>query len=301
MPAPSLFCEHKRLVSVCPLCGSARAGAATPQRGPVTHDVDATIHRFRTRCHERLRDYATRVHDGAAPPAAYEATYDAMGRRGRVTSEEEDPATFRGGFYRAMVKMFDVTIDDRRIQGYNGLADWEEMRDYVFRKLDPAALDDAIAKGRLLIHGGNGAWPRQQIATELIRSDLVQEAVLHLAFGADGTSCAEADDEEVVARLAHVEALAARVGGKPGTVPFSSKVLHVFAPARWPALTPRATPEVGESLDAPIPEVKEPRDYLAFAEAMRGLMHAKGHADLGWTDMLVSDEWETLQGDPDEE
>src|SRR3989442_514463 len=75
----SLFCEHKRLRSVCPLCGSARAGAATPMRAAAAHDVDDTIHRFRHACHARLRDFLTRVHGGAAPGAAYAGAYDPMG------------------------------------------------------------------------------------------------------------------------------------------------------------------------------------------------------------------------------
>lgn len=300
--AASLFCEHKRLRSVCPLCGSARAGAATPMRGPVQHDVDDTIHRFRQHCHTRLRDYLGRVHAGEAPAAAYDAAYDAMTRRGKVHSEEEDTSTFRGGFYRGMIKLFDVTIDDRRIQGYNGLADWEEMRDYVFRKLAPDELDKALAAKRLLIHGGNGAWPRQQIASELIRTDLIRDAVMLVAFGddEDATPCADASDAEVVRRLARVDEMAQQVGGKPGTIQLFSKVLHVFAPTRWPALTPRATPEVGEDLGAPIPAVHAPADYPAFAEAMRALMRKENHADLDRTDMLVSDTWEMLQGDDEE-
>lgn len=294
---PSLFCEHKRLVSVCPLCGSARAGAATPQRGPVQHDVDDTWHRFRALCHQRLRDYLTRVHEGVAPADAYAQTYDAWARRGKVHSEEEDPATFRGGFYRAMVKLFDVTVDDRRIQGYNGLSDWEEMRDYVFRKFPPAELDAALEGKRLLIHGGNGAWPRMQIVSDLVRSDRIQEAMLHVAFGGKGVPCAEAGDDEVVARLARVEAIAAEEGIKGGTVQLASKVLHVFAPKRWPALTPRTTPEVGEELGVPIPAVEKPEDYLTFAVAMRELARVKEHADLDRTDILVADTWVMLHGD----
>lgn len=290
MPAPSLFCEHKRLVSVCPLCGAARAGTATPMRGPTTHDVDDTIHRFRARCHERIRDYLLRVHAGEAPAKAYAAVYPPA-PRGRDRSEEEDTATFRGGFYRAMVKMFDVTIEDRRIQGYNGLADWDEMRDYVFRKYAPDALDEALRSGKLQIHGGNGAWPRQQIASELLRSDEIRDAVMLVAFGDDGVPCADVDDAALVARLERADARAVRAGGKPNATALFSKVLHVLAPARYAPLTPRATPEVGEELGVPIPEVKAPRDYLAFNAAMRALMAAKGHPDLGRTDMLVWDTW----------
>ncbi|MFA5860968.1 MAG: hypothetical protein WDA16_04675 [Candidatus Thermoplasmatota archaeon] len=295
--AASLFCEHKRLKSVCPLCGSARAGAATPMRGPIAHDVDDTIHAFRHTCHGRLRDYLTRVHEGEAPPKAFAASYDPLTGRGRVASEEEDPATFRGGLYAGLVKMFDISIDDRRIQGYNGLADWEEMRDYVFRKFSPVELSAAVANGRLKIHGGNGAWPRQQIATELVRSDKVREAAMLLVWGANDVMPADASDDDIVDRLAKVDALSVALRGKTGTVPFSSKLLHVFAPARWPALTPRATPDVGEELGVPIPDVGSPKDYLRFAEAMRELARAKKHADLGRTDMLVADTWDMLHGE----
>lgn len=287
----SLFCEHKRLRSVCPTCGAARAGAATPMRAAVTHDVDDTIHAFRVACHAKLVDYLTRIHAGEAPAAAYAGAYDAMTRRGKVHSDEEDPATFRGGFYRSMIKMFDITIDERRIQGYNGLADWVEMRDYVFRKLSPADLAEAVRAKRLLIHGGNGAWPRQQIATELLRTDAIQGAILGVAFGSKGISPADATDKDIVKRLAAIEAL------EPKSMALATKVLHVFAPARWPALTPRATPEVGEELGVPLPEVETPDDYLAFSVAMRELAKVKGHADLGRTDMLVADTWELLQGD----
>lgn len=290
MPAPSLFCEHKRLRSVCPACGAARAGAATPMRVAVTHDVDDTIHAFRTMCHGKLRDYLQRIHAGEAPAAAYDAAYDAMTRRGKVHSDEEDPSTFRGGFYRAAIKMFDITIDERRIQGYNGLADWEEMRDFVFRKLSPAELADALASGRLLIHGGNGAWPRQQIATELLRTDSIGEAIMGVAFGEDGKSPLDASDEEIVRRLTAIEKL------EPKSTQLATKVLHVFAPTRWPALTPRATADVGEELGVPLPIVASPADYLAFATAMRELAKAKGHSDLGRTDMLVADTWEMLEG-----
>lgn len=293
--AASLFCEHKRLRSVCPLCGAARAGAATPMRGPVTHDVDDSIHRFRSECHARIRAFLTRAHAGDTPADAYAAAFTLPQHRGKVHSEEEDVTTFRGGFYRAMVKMFDVTIDDRRIQGYNGLADWDEMRDYVYRKLSPDAMGDAITAGRFVIHGGNGAWPRQQIASELLRTDLVETAVMLVAFGDDGIEPREAKDSDIVSRLERADALAVRAGGKPNATALFSKVLHVFAPARWPALTPRATPAVGEELGVPIPEVARPADYLAFAEAMRELARVKKHADLARTDMLVADTWETLQ------
>lgn len=266
-------------------------------RAAATHDVDDTWHRFRAECHGRSRAYITAVHEGAAPADAYGAAYDALTRRGKVHSEEEDPATFRGGFYRAMIKLFDVTIDDRRIQGYNGLADWEEMRDYVFRKFDPAALGGVLAEGRLLVHGGNGAWPRQQITTDLIRHERIEEAVLHVAFGKNGEPCEKASDEEVVSRLARVEAIAAEAGIKPGTLQLSSKVLHVFAPTRWPALTARSTPDVGEELGVPLASVETPQDYLRFADAMRELMRARGHVDLDRTDILVDDTWMMLHGD----
>lgn len=290
MPAPSLFCPHKRLVSVCPLCGSARAGAATPQREAVTHDVDDTIHAFRAECHRRIRDYVTRVHAGIDPARAYATTYDPMERRGRVASEEEDVTTFRGGFYRAVVKLFDVTVEDRRIQGYNGLSDWEEMRDYVFRKYAPDALREALQSKRLRIHGGNGAWPRQQIATDLLRSDRIRDAVMLVAFGEDGTPPNEAGDAEIVHRLAAVE----RMDEK--TLQLSSKVLHVFAPQRWPALTPKTVPEVGEELGFPIPPVARAADYPAFAEAMRAVMKAKGHPDLDRTDLAVADAYDMAFG-----
>jgi hypothetical protein len=207
-----------------------------------------------------------------------------------VHSEEEDPATFRGGFYRGMIKMFDITIDGRRIQGYNGLADWDEMRDYVFRKFSPDDLAAAMRTKRLTIHGGNGAWPRQQIATELIRSDAIRDAVMLLAFGSDGRPCAEVSEGEIVRRLDAVEKM------EPKSLSLSTKVLHVFAPTRFPPLTPRATPEVGKELGAPIPDVQSAKEYLAFAESMRELARAKGHADLGRTDMLLADTWESLQG-----
>jgi hypothetical protein len=289
MPA-SLFCEHKRLVSVCPLCGAARAGGATPVRTAVTHDVDDTIHALRTACHGRLRDYITRVHKGEDVERAYWSVYDALERRGKVHSEEEDPATFRGGFYRGMIKMFDITIDGRRIQGYNGLADWDEMRDYVFRKFAPDELAAAMKQKRLTIHGGNCAWPRQQIATELIRTERVREAVLLLAFGSDGKTCGDVSEGEIVRRLDAVEKM------EPKSLSLSTKVLHVFCPTRFPPLTPRATPEVGEELGFPIPDVQSSKDYLGFAESMRELARAKGHADLGRTDMLLADTWDMLQG-----
>ena len=297
--APSLFCEHKRLVSVCPLCGAARAGAATPMRGPVLHDVDDTIHAFRAACHARIAAYLTRVHRGEAPATAYAAIYPPA-PRGRDRSEEEDTSTFRGGFYRAMVKMFDITIQDRRIQGYNGLADWDEMRDYVFRKLSPHELEGHLKEGTVTIHGGNGAWPRQQIASELLRSDLVEEAVMLVAFGdkrgaSGGAPPQDATEEDIVSRLEHADALALRAGGKPNATALFSKVLHILAPARWPALTPRATSEVGEELGVPIPPVTRPTDYLAFSHAMRALAADRKHADLGRTDMLVADTWELQQ------
>ena len=298
MAATGLFCEHKRLRSVCPLCGAARAGAATPMRPAMAHDVDDSIHAFRKACHARIADQLTRIQKGQKPSEVYAEIYPPA-PRGRDRSEEEDTATFRGGFYRSMVKMFDVTIDDRRIQGYNGLADWDEMRDYVFRKLSPADMESALKSGRLLIHGGNGAWPRQQIASELLRSDAIQEAVMDVAFGAKGIPPADAKDEDIVARLERADALAVRAGGKPNATALFSKVLHVLAPTRWPALTPRATPAVGEELGVPIPEVRAPRDYLAFTEAMRALSRAKGHPDLGRTDMLVWDTWESLEAEGD--
>lgn len=290
MPAPSLFCPHKRLVSVCPECGAARAGAATPMRAAAAHDVDDSWHRLRAACHARARDYIARVvQKGEPSEKAYWAAYDPLGRRGKVHSDEEDPATFRGGFYRAMVKMFDITIQDRKIQGYNGLADWEEMRDFVFRKYAPDALDKAIADKVLLIHGGNAAWPRQQIATDLLRSDRIEEAVRALVSGVGaGAGPAHAPEDDIVARLALVEKMDAK------SLQLATKVLHVFAPARWPALTPRSTPDVGEDLGFPIPAVESAADYPAFAQAMREIARAKKHADLDRTDIAVADAWAML-------
>jgi hypothetical protein len=282
-PAKSLFCPHKRLVSVCPICGSARAGAATPQREAVQHDVDDTWHAFRLQCFARIRGYVTRVRDGEKPEQAYWAEYARVERRGRIASEEEDTTTFRGGFYRAMVKMIDITIDDRRVQGYNAESDWEELRDFVLRKLSPDALDAALRDGRLLLHGGNGAWARQQIASDVLRSDAIQPLVMGLAFGADGVSCADATDAEVARRLADIE----RVDAK--ALALATRVLHVFAPARWPALTPATRPEVGEELGFPIPEVASARDYPALAAAVREIAAAKKHPDLDRTDMLIAD------------
>ena len=142
-----------------------------------------------------------------------------------------------------------------------------------------------------MIHGGNGAWPRQQIASDLLRSDAIQPAILDVAFGRDGIAPAEASDAEIVRRLEAIEAREAKAMG------IASKVLHAMAPARWPPLTPRATPEVGEELGFPIPVVAKPADYPAFAEAMRELMRAKEHADLCRADMLVADTWEMLQAE----
>lgn len=298
MPAPSLFCPHKRLVSVCPECGRARAGAATPMRGPVQHDVDASWHRLRSRAHERARAFIERVHAGEPSAKAYWAAFAPLPHRGKVVSEEEDPATFRGGFYRAMVKMFDLTIHDRRIQGYNGLADWEETRDFVLRKLPPDDIDAAIEAKRLLLHGGNCAWPRQQIASDVLRDDAIGPAVMALAF-AHGKAPADASDDDVAERLAVFERAAGAVGEKRGALQLASKVLHVLAPQRWPALTVATVPEAGEELGYPIPEVASPRDYLAFADAMRAIARAKGHADLDMTDIVVADAHAMVAGDPE--
>ena len=49
-------------------------------------------------------------------------------------------------------------------------------------------------------------------------------------------------------------------------------------------------------LNFPIPEVRAPRDYPAFAEAMRAIMRAKGHAHLARTDMFVADAAAALDG-----
>ena len=163
------------------------------------HDVDDTIHALRRACHARLADFLTRVHGGAAARDAYAQVYPTP-TRALVRSEEEDTDTFRGAFYRGMVKMFDITVEDRRIQGYNGLADWDEMRDYVFRKYSPAELEAALETGRIQIHGGNGAWPRQQIASELLRSDDVQEAIMLVAFD-NGVPAQNATDPQIVSRL----------------------------------------------------------------------------------------------------
>lgn len=252
-------------------------------RQAAAHDVDDSWHRFRVASHARIRAFLTRVHDGEAPQKAYWATYDKIERRGKIHSEEEDPATFRGGFYRAVVKMFDITVQDRRVQGYNGLADWEEMRDYVFRKYAPDELDKAIADKVLLLHGGNAAWPRQQIATDLLRSDDIERVAMDLAFGTEDVPADKASDDDVVSRLDRLATIDAKA------IALGTKVLHVFAPHKWPALTPRTVPEAGEELGFPIPRVEKPRDYLAFAEAMRAISKAKGHEDLDRTDIVVTD------------
>ena len=302
MPGPSLFCEHKKLRSVCFLCGAARAGAATPARGPAAHDVDASWRVLRLECHRRFRRMLEAARGQPWEEAHYWAAYDRPERNAK-RSDEEDPSTFRGAFYRSMVKLFDVTIETRRIQGYNGLADWDEMRDYLFRRHPPEAFAGLLKDGKLHVHGGNGAWPRQQIASELVRSPRLREAVDAVAFGADGAGpLPEAIDEaEAVRRLEAVDALARGAGAEVGSLSFASKVLHAFAPARWPAYTHRATPEVGERLGLTLPPVAAPRDYPAFAEALRAYAKAKGHPDLVMADIQLSAAYDELTSEGDDE
>ena len=300
MPAPSLFCEHKKLRSVCFLCGATRT-AAVPAKAPARHDVDETWRALRLESHRRFRLLVERARDAPWSADLYWSAYDKPDRRGPKHSDEEDAATFRGAFYLAMVKLFDVTVDGRRIQGYNGLHDWDEMRDYVFRAHAPDALPALLAEKRLLVHGGNAAWPRQQIASDLVRSPRLKEAVDLVAFGRAGALPADATEEDVLDRLRALDALARAEGVTIGTLSFASKILHAFAPARWPASTNRTDPEVGEELGLKLPAVERPEDYLAFAEAMRAYAKTKGHADLVATDIAFSNAFEELNAGDDEE
>lgn len=299
-PAPSLFCEHKKLRSTCMVCGGSRVGPA-PARGPVGHDVDDSWHALRLECQARIRRLLERARAGDWSEAAYYEVYDRPPRREKQRSEEEDPSTFRGAFYLAAVKLFDVTVEGRRIQGYNGLADWDEMRDYLFRRQPPEAIPGLLQRKELLVHGGNGSWPRQQIATDLIRSPRLQEAVMLVAFGADGAAPDRCSDDEIARRLDALEALGREEGIEGTLVPFASKILHVFAPRRWPVLSVRSSPEVGAELGATLPEVAAPRDYLAFAEAVRAFAKAKGHADLDATDIVFSNQFDLMQVEGDDE
>lgn len=303
MPAPpSLFCEHKKLKSVCFVCGAARAGAATPARGPTAHDVDETWRALRLECHRRFRVMLEAARGKPWDEAFYWRAYDRPERKAKI-SDEEDPTTFRGAFYRSMVKLFDVTIEERRIQGYNGLADWDEMRDYLFRRHAPGALDGLLTSGKLRVHGGNGAWPRQQIMSDLVRSDRLREAVDTLAFGPEGKGPMPdaADEAEVVRRLRALDGLARAEGVSVGSLSFGSKILHVFAPARWPASTHRTTPEVGEHVGATLPPVETPEDYLRFADAVRAFAKTKGHADLVMADIAFSAAYDELEAEGDDE
>lgn len=303
MPAPSLFCEHKKLRSVCFLCGASRVGAA-PAKAPARHDVDETWRALRLECHRRFRSMMEGARGKAWTAEHYWQAYDKPDRRGPKPSEEEDPSTFRGAYYLAMVKLFDVSVDGRRVQGYNGLSDWDEMRDYLFRQHAPDALPGLLREKRLLVHGGNGAWPRQQIASELVRSPRLREAVEIVAFGENGATPDAAGEDGILARLRRLDALAREENAPIGSLSFASKILHAFAPARWPAYTHRASPEVGAALGVAIPAVEAPEDYLRFAEAIRAFAKEKGHADLAATDVLLSNKYEEMaaeEGDPDED
>jgi hypothetical protein len=235
----------------------------------------------------------------------YWAAFDKPERRGPKTSEEEDPATFRGAFYLAMVKLFDVTVEGRRIQGYNSLSDWDDMRDYVFRRIAPAELPAQIAAGKLRIHGGNAAWPRQQIASDLVRSDLLRQAVEVVAFGDDSARPQPtpdlAPDAEIARRLASLERIARAEGIDAGTLSLGSKVLHAFAPARWPAHWTRTSVEVGQELGVALPEVDSPESYLAFAETVRAFAAKRGDPDLIGADVAFNNAYEELHAEGDDE
>src|SRR5581483_8902079 len=157
--------------------------------------------------------------------------------------------------------------EGRRIQGYNSLSDWDEMRDYLFRRVTAEELPAQVAAGKVQVQGGNAAWPRQQIASELVRSPKLRALVEGIAFGEDGTLPAEASDAEVKRRLEALLAEARAEGMEAGALSLGSKVLHAFAPARWPAHWTRSSPEVGDELGVALPEVESPVDYLRFADA----------------------------------
>gem|GEM_PF-7088143 len=298
--AASLFCEHKKLRSTCPQCGMSRVGPP-PARGPAAHDPDATWRALRLACHERFRRMMAGARGKPWSAALYWAAYDKPARVAPRTSDEEDPATFRGAFYLAMVKLFDVTVEGRRIQGYNSLGDWDDMRDYVFRRVSAEELPSQLAAGKLQIHGGNAAWPRQQIASELIRSPRLREAVEIVAFGAEGETPEIASEAEVARRLGALLALARADGVEPGALSLGSKVLHAFAPARWPAHWTRTGPEVGEELGVSLPAVQTPEDYLRFAAAVRAFAASRKDPDLVATDVAFNNAYEEIHaGQADE-
>jgi hypothetical protein len=273
-----------------------------PARGPAAHDPDATWRALRLACHERFRRMMTGARGKPWSVALYWAAYDKPARAAPRTSQEEDPVAFRGAFYLAMVKLFDVTVEGRRIQGYNSLSDWDDMRDYVFRRVAAPDLPGQIEAGKVQVHGGNAAWPRQQIASEIIRSPRLREAVEVVAFGADGTTPDAAPEAEVARRLAALLAIARAESMEPGALSLGSKVLHAFAPARWPAHWTRASPEVGEELGVTLPEVQTPEDYLRFAAAVRAFAASRGDPDLVATDVAFNNAYEEIHaGEGDEE
>jgi len=300
MPAPSLFCEHKKLRSTCALCGSSRVGPP-PARGPAQHDPDATWSALRLECHARFRRLMVGARGKAWSAELYWAAYDKPARVAPRHSEEEDPSTFRGAFYLAMVKLFDVTVEGRRIQGYNSLSDWDEMRDYLFRRVTAEELPAQVAAGKVQVQGGNAAWPRQQIASELVRSPKLRALVEGIAFGEDGTLPAEASDAEVKRRLEALLAEARAEGMEAGALSLGSKVLHAFAPARWPAHWTRSSPEVGDELGVALPEVESPEDYLRFADAVRAFAKKRGDADLVATDVAFNNAYEEIHAEGDDE
>jgi hypothetical protein len=300
MTTKSLFCEHKKLRSTCALCGASRVGPP-PAKGPTQHDPDTTWRALRLETHARFRKMSEAARGKPWSPAFYERAFDKAERRGPKTSEEEDPATYRGAFYLTMVKLFDVTVEGRRIQGYNSLSDWDDMRDYVFRRIAPADFPAQVAAKKLQIHGGNAAWPRQQIASDLVRSARLQEAVELVAFGDDGVMPDAASEKEIARRLAALEKLAREEGIDAGTLSLGSKVLHVFAPARWPAHWTRTSREVGAELGLDLPEVTSPESYLAFATAVRAFAAARGDPDLIGADIAFNNMYEELNAEGDDE
>ena len=292
MPAPSLFCEHKKLRSTCALCGSSRVGPP-PAKGPSKHDPDATWHALRLECHARFRGMMKGAKGKPWSAELYWAAYDKPGRVAPRHSEEEDPSTFRGAYYLAMVKLFDISVEGRRIQGYNSLSDWDDMRDYVFRRISADELPKQIAAGTLQIQGGNAAWPRQQIASDLVRSPKLREIVELVGFGAESAS-----DAEIAKRLTKLLEIAKQENAEAGALSLGSKILHAFAPERWPAHWTRSVPDVGEELGVALPDVKSPSDYLAFAKAVRAWK-----PDLVAADIAFNNAYEELNatGDDDEE
>lgn len=288
-------CEHGKLRTQCSLCGK---DVKPRPLGENIGSWETTWHAHRRDAHGRIAQLIRRVQaDGSWTPETYYSVYDKPAIRQPRASEMEDPTTLNGGFWLAMIKMTDLTIDGRRFQDYNAESEWEDVKTRLYKRYDPSRYPELINSRQLKIHGGNAAWSHQQRAPDLARSPHLWQLIRTLSFGDDEVTPDKCDDATIADRIGATLELADSLRVRGMSIPFCSKLLISFDPKRWPVLNTRANPVIGGAEFEEGPSgVRTPAAYVDFAHRCRELIVQKGLPDMEMLDISFSNRYDSGPG-----